>query len=553
MLNLTIDEKKETCLEGTTYLELAKRYQKGYEHDILLAVHNGYLKELNQTVESDGTVAFLTAADKAGLDTYHRSVLFLFLKAIYHTAEQLNREISNVKVLFSVRKGLLIDVEGAEKVDDDFLNQVKQYMKELVEENLPIAKRSVHTREAIRIFESHDMPDKVELFRFRRASSVNIYRLEDFEDYFYGYMVPSTEYLKYFDLCMYEQYVILQLPEKDEPEIIPPFLPQPKVYSALLRSVEWRKMMEVNTVGDLNQVISKGDITELMLVQEALQEKRLADIAQEIANRPEVKFIMIAGPSSSGKTTTSRRLGIQLKAHGLKPHSISVDNYFVEREKTPKDAKGDYDYECLEALDLELFNQNMCDLLEGKEVDLPVYNFVSGTREYNGTPIRMGKEDILVIEGIHALNDAMSYKLPRESKFRIYLSALTQLNIDEHNRIPTTDGRLIRRMVRDARTRGTSAQSTIKRWQSVRFGEENNIFPHQEDADVVFDSSLIYELAALKPWAEPLLFQIPEDSPEAAEARRLLKFFDYFLSVDSGSIPNNSILREFVGGSCFDV
>lgn len=553
MLNLTIDGKKETCLKGTTYLELAKRYQKGYDHEILLAVHNGYLKELNQEVGKDGTVAFLTAKDKAGLDTYHRSVLFLFLKAVYHTAEQLNMVIDHIKVLFSVRKGLLIDVKGQESLDSVFLDQVKQYMEEIVEQNLPIVKRNIHTREAMEIFEANGMPDKVELFRFRRASSVNIYRLEDFEDYFYGYMVPSTGYLKYFDLCMYEQYVILQLPEKDAPEVIPAFLPQPKVYTALLRSVEWRKMMGVNTVGDLNQMISRGDITELMLVQEALQEKRLADIAQEIVNRPEVKFVMIAGPSSSGKTTTSRRLGIQLKAHGLKPHPISVDNYFVEREKTPRDANGDYDFECLEALDLELFNQNMCDLLEGKEVDLPVYNFVSGKREYKGTPMKMGKEDILVIEGIHALNDAMSYKLPKESKFRIYLSALTQLNIDEHNRIPTTDGRLIRRMVRDARTRGTSAQETIKRWQSVRLGEENNIFPYQEDADVVFDSSLIYELAALKPWAEPLLFQISDDSPEAAEARRLLKFFDYFLSVDRSNIPNNSILREFVGGSCFDV
>lgn len=551
MLNLIIDGVEERCVKGTTYLELAKRYQKNYAHDILLAINGGYLKELNKTVGREGEITFLTAEDTAGISTYNRSVLFLFLKALYQTAG--HDHIKNVRVHFSVLKGLLLEIDADIAVDQELLKQVKEHMLEIVDQKLPIVKRNMPTREAMDIFASHGMYDKEKLFSFRRSSSVNVYRLEDFEDYFYGYMVPDSGYLKYFDLCMYEKYVILQLPDQSAPEVIPPFMPQPKVYSALLRSVSWRKMLKVNTVGDLNMVTAEGRILELILVQEALQEKRLADIAQEISGRPELKFIMIAGPSSSGKTTTSRRLGIQLKAHGLRPHSISVDNYFVEREKSPRDANGEYDFECLEALDLELFNRDMCALLEGQEIELPTYNFVTGKREYKGKRLKMEREDILVIEGIHALNDAMSSKLPKESKFKIYLSALTQLNIDEHNRIPTTDGRLIRRMVRDARTRGTSAQDTIRRWASVRSGEESNIFPYQEDADVVFDSSLIYELAVLKSYAEPLLFQIPPESPEGAEARRLLKFFDYFLNVGSENIPINSILREFIGGSCFDV
>lgn len=550
MLKLIVDGVEERCVEGTTYLELAKRYQKNYSYDILLAQNNGYLKELNKVITREGHVTFLTAESKPGISTYCRSVLFLFLKALYQTVGD---QIQDVWVHFSVMKGLLLEVDGEISMTQEILDQVKKKMYEVVDQKLPVVKRNMPTRAAMDIFRSHGMYNKERLFHFRRSSTVNVYRLEDFEDYFYGYMVPDSGYLRYFDLCMYQNYVILQLPDAESPETIPDFVPQPKVYSALLQSVNWRKMLGVHTVGDLNDTISQGRITELILVQEALQEKRLADIATEIQQKPEVKFVMIAGPSSSGKTTTSRRLSIQLKAHGMHPHSISVDNYFVERENSPRDENGDYNFECLEALDLELFNQNMCDLLEGKEIELPEYNFKTGKREYKGKFLKMGKDDILVIEGIHALNDAMSYKLPKESKFRIYLSALTQLNIDEHNRIPTTDGRLIRRMVRDARTRGTSAQETIRRWPSVRSGEESNIFPYQEAADVVFDSSLIYELAVLKSYAEPLLFQIPEESDEGAEARRLLKFFDYFLNIGSESIPINSILREFVGGSCFDV
>ena len=324
---------------------------------------------------------------------------------------------------------------------------------------------------------------------------------------------------------------------------------------------QWGEELGVATVGELNELItgktnkksSCRDITDLILVQEALMEKRMAQIADAIAKDQQKKIILIAGPSSSGKTTFSYRLSVQLKAAGLRPHPIGVDNYFVDREKSPKDADGNYNYEDLECIDVAQFNQDMEDLLQGKTVSMPTYNFVTGRREYKGNFLRLGPEDILVIEGIHCLNEKLYPLLPKESIFRIYISALTQLNIDEHNRIPTTDGRLIRRMVRDARTRGASAQDTIAMWNNVRKGEEKNIFPYQETADVVFNSALIYELAVLKPYAEPLLFGIDRNAPEYSEAKRLLKFFDYFVGIDSQKIPINSILREFIGGSCFNV
>ena len=309
----------------------------------------------------------------------------------------------------------------------------------------------------------------------------------------------------------------------------------------------------MDTVGDLNDRIVDGSVHELILVQEALMEQKMGEIASKIAADRKKKFVMIAGPSSSGKTTFSHRLSIQLRTLGLKPHPIAVDNYFVDREKTPRDEFGEYNYECLEAIDVEQFNKDMNDLLAGKTVKMPTFNFKKGKREYKGNTLTLGEDDILVIEGIHGLNDRLSYSLSPEYKFKIYISALTQLNIDEHNRIPSTDGRLLRRIVRDARTRGTSAQETIAMWPSVRRGEEENIFPYQESADVVFNSALIYELAVLKPYAEPLLFGIPKSAPEYVEAKRLLKFFDYFLTIVSEDIPKNSLLREFIGGSCFQV
>ena len=330
-------------------------------------------------------------------------------------------------------------------------------------------------------------------------------------------------------------------------------MPSPKIFQVQKESEKWGEMLDVSVVGEINEKISRGKIEEMILISEALQEGKISKIAEQISQQRDVKFVMIAGPSSSGKTTFSHRLSIQLAAHGMKPHPIAVDNYFVNREDTPRDENGNYNFECLEAIDIELFNHDMNALLRGERVELPRFNFKLGKREYKGDFLQMKPNDILVIEGIHSLNDRMSYSLPKESKFKIYISALTQLNVDEHNRISTTDGRLIRRMVRDNRTRGTSARETIAMWPSVRRGEDENIFPYQEEADAMFNSALIYELAVLKLYAEPLLFQIQEDTPEYQEAKRLLKFLDYFVGVPSEAIPNNSILREFVGGSCFDV
>ena len=334
---------------------------------------------------------------------------------------------------------------------------------------------------------------------------------------------------------------------------IPEFKPEVKIFQVQKESQEWAEKMDISYVGDLNDRITREGIRSILLVQEALQEAKISKIAGDIAESGNKKFIMIAGPSSSGKTTFSHRLSVQLMAHGMKPHPIAVDNYFKNREDTPLDEFGEKNYECLEALDVEQFNKDMLALLRGERVEMPVFNFKTGSREYKGDYLELGSEDVLVIEGIHGLNEKLSHALPSENKYKIYISALTQLNIDEHNRIPTTDGRLIRRIVRDARTRGTTAKETIARWPSVRRGEEANIFPYQEQADVMFNSALVYELACLKLYAEPLLFGIAKGEPEYLEAKRLLKFLDYFVAVPSEEIPKNSLLREFVGGSCFDV
>ena len=423
----------------------------------------------------------------------------------------------------------------------------------MVEKKIPVMKRSISTSAAIDLFHRYGMYDKEKLFKYRRVSRVNIYSLEEFEDYFYGYMVWHTGYLKYFKLYPYDEGFVMQMPKRKDPERVAEFVPSPKIFQVQKESEKWGEMLDVSVVGEINEKISRGKIEEMILISEALQEGKISKIAEQISQQRDVKFVMIAGPSSSGKTTFSHRLSIQLAAHGMKPHPIAVDNYFVNREDTPRDENGNYNFECLEAIDIELFNHDMNALLRGERVELPRFNFKLGKREYKGDFLQMKPNDILVIEGIHSLNDRMSYSLPKESKFKIYISALTQLNVDEHNRISTTDGRLIRRMVRDNRTRGTSARETIAMWPSVRRGEDENIFPYQEEADAMFNSALIYELAVLKLYAEPLLFQIQEDTPEYQEAKRLLKFLDYFVGVPSEAIPNNSILREFVGGSCFDV
>ena len=539
----------KTYEEGTSYRAIARDFQKDHAYDIVLAFVDGRLQELHKTLKSDCEIRFETTSGAVGHKTYKRSMSFLLVKAIYDVADRAS--IDKVRIHYSVSKGYYGTIQGSVKPDGPFLERVEARMRQMVEEDLPIQKRSIHTDEAIELFHRHGMYDKERLFQYRRVSKVNIYSLNEFEDYYYGYMVPSAGYLKYFKLYPYDEGFVIQMPEISDPTKVPEFQPQNKLFQVLKESTKWGDMQGIETVGALNDRITGGDATEVVMVQEALQEKKIAEIAGEIAARQQVKFVLIAGPSSSGKTTFSHRLSIQLRANGLVPHPIAVDNYFVEREQTPRDETGAYDFECLEAVDVGLFNQHLKELVAGNEVVIPTFNFVTGHKEYGGRPKKLGPNDVLVIEGIHCLNPKLTESLSNEQKFKIYISALTQLNVDEHNRIPTTDGRLIRRLVRDARTRGASAQKTIRMWPSVRRGEERNIFPYQEEADVMFNSALIYELAVLKPYVERLLFGIDRDCPEYLEAKRLLKFMDYFVGIGSEMVPTNSLLREFIGGGCF--
>lgn len=537
---------------GTAYQTIAEDYQSCYEHQIVLVfVGNNHLQELRKSVENDCEIRFVTTGDAIGHATYKRSMCFLLVKAVHDVAG--HDKIERVRIHFSVDKGYYCTAEGDVKVTEGFLEKVSARMKQLSADKIPIGKRSVHTDDAVEMFHRHGMYDKERLFEYRRVSKVNIYSMNEFEDYYYGYMVPDAGCLKYFSLHLYDEGFVIQMPMRERPEEVPEFKPSPKLFQVLKESVLWGDCQDIETVGALNDMVTKSDMREVVLVQEAHQERRIGEIAKQIADRGNVRFVLIAGPSSSGKTTFSHRLSIQLRVNGLKPHPIAVDNYFVDRENTPRDKDGNYNFECLEAIDIVKFNEDMKALMEGKEVYLPVFDFKSGKRKYESRPKRLGSQDILVIEGIHCLNPKMTELMDDESKFKIYISALTQLNIDEHNRIPTTDGRLIRRLVRDARTRGASAMKTISMWPSVRRGEEENIFPFQEQADVMFNSSLLYELAVLKQYVEPLLFGVDKESEEYLEAKRLLKFFDYFVGIGSEYVPTNSLLREFIGGGCFNV
>ena len=548
---VTFKGKTREFPAGITYGEIAGIYQKAYSHQIALAVRNGKIMELFKKVDRDCTVEFLTMADDTGEKTYNRTATLILMKAISEVVGA--DKVDKIKMEFSIGNGYYCSKAGDFEVTQELIGKVKAKMQEYIDKDLLIIKKSLPIDEADELFASQKMYDKVKLFKYRGSSTVNVYNLDGYYDYYYGYMLPSTGYVKYFDLKLYECGFLLMLPHKENPEKIDKFKPSPKLFNSMEIASDWGIKLGIDTVADLNDQIRMGKFNELVLVQEALQERRISEIASDIVSRGGIKFVMIAGPSSSGKTTFSHRLSVQLKTHGLVPHPIAVDDYFVDREKTPRQPNGDYDFECLEAIDVAQFNQDMCDLLSGKRVELPTFNFVTGKREYKGNYKQLGPDDILVIEGIHGLNDKMSYALPAECKYKIYISALTTLNIDEHNRIPTTDGRLLRRLVRDARTRGASAKRTIQMWPSVRRGETENIFPFQESADAMFNSALIYELAVLKQYAEPLLYNIGPDEPEYFEAVRLLKFLSYFLGVSTEDLPMNSIVREFVGGSCFKV
>ena len=538
--------------EGTTFHalaeEVAQAYPERFDGPIMLASFENKIRELSKSIGKSGTLSFETATGKDGKRVYRRSVTFLMEKAV---ANLWGAQKAQVRVYYSLGQGYYCELEQVDNTKENFA-LLKTEMKRLVEENLAIRKESMKTDYAEAHFTEQGMEQKARLLHYRRSSRTNIYNLDGLLDYFYGYMAYSTGELKTFDVLPYGQGFVLLFPNKNMSQV-EPLETSEKLHETLQSSKKWSQMLSVGTIGALNDLIAKGRAEELILTQEALMEDEIGDLAGEIVRSGNKKFIMIAGPSSSGKTTFSNRLSMQLSAKGVRPHPIALDDYYVDRDRCPKDENGEYDFECLEAIDVAKFNEDMCALMRGEEVAMPSFNFKTGKREYRGNTLKLSDRDVLVIEGIHGLNHKLSASLPDESKFRIYISALSQLNIDEHNPLPTTDGRLLRRIVRDARTRNTTARETIAMWDSVRRGEEKYIFPYQDGADVMFNSALVYELAVLKIYAEPLLFQIPKDCKEYTEAKRLLKFLDYFLPMPTEAIGKNSLMREFIGGSCFNV
>ena len=551
MIKVTAGQSIYEVEEGTTLEQLAKQLQKKEEPVILLAYMDGKLTELFTEIKKDCHVRFVTLKEQAGYMAYKRTATFIFLKACEDLLGK--GESTKIAIDYSIGNSIFCDFSSMERiVDDKFAHSIQKRMEQLYESDLPITKRSLDTDQASRYFDSVGLKGKRELFKFRRESKTNIYSMDGYDNYFYGYMAPSTGYIPTFLVSVYQHGVVLQIPKRKQTEEIVPFTPQPKLFHVMQRSREWTKTMGVDTVGALNDEITYGNINHLILLQEGLQEKLLADISDEIVSKNK-RIILIAGPSSSGKTTFSHRLSIQLESAGLTPHPVSMDDYFLDRELSPRDENGNYNFETIASLDVDLLTKHINQLLNGEEVDVPSYNFVTGKREYHGHKLKIGQKDVLVMEGIHGLNGTLTNEIPEDAKYRIYVSALNQINLDEHNRIPSSDGRLLRRIVRDAMTRGNDARETISRWDSVRKGEEDNIFPYQEEADVMFNSAQVYEIAVLKQYAEPLLFAVPKDCPEYQEAKRLLKFLEYFLNIPSEAIPKTSLLREFIGGSCFDV
>lgn len=538
--------------KGTTFESIVREYQPKYNYSIALVYFNGKMKELSKRLEKDGALSFITTSDSAGHNAYVRTAQMMLLKAVSEILGETGKE-ARIKIEFSLGNACFCSLLGGIRTNPELASKIEEKMREYTEKNISIIKKTYPIDDAVEIFRRQGMKDKVKLFHYRRSSTVNVYRMDGYSDYFYGYMLPATGYVRHFHVQSYKCGLLLILPSADRPDEIDEFVEQPSLFEQLMLSTRWGDLVNISTVGDLNEQICRGSISDMILVQEALQERRIGEIAQQIYDRKKVRFVMVAGPSSSGKTTFSHRLSIQLKSFGLRPHIISMDDYFVDRSRTPVDIDGNYNFDVIEALDLELFNDDMADLLAGETIEMPHFDFKSGKRVYKGDFLKFDENDVLVIEGIHGLNPKTTENLPLENIFKIYISALTSLNIDEHNRIPSTDARLLRRLVRDARTRHYTAQETLRSWKNVREGEEKNIFPYQEDADAVFNSVLIYELAIIKQFAEPLLLGVRSNEPEYYEAKRLIKFLDYFVGIDPTPVPGNSLCREFVGGGIFPV
>jgi len=547
-INVTFpDGTTKSYPSGITLLELSKEYQDKYTSTIMAGKVNNDIKELTHELNEDAKLDFIDMTHSDGIRIYRRSLYFVLIKAVYDLFP--NRK---VVINHSISKGMYCEVIGETELTADEVNLIKARMKEIVDAKIPFVKRTLSIEEAEDIFMKSGRMDRYHAVEHRMRPYVTIYNCGGLDDYFYGYMAPDTGYVKLFDLVYYPPGLILQYPEKTNPHVIPEFCEQKKLFTIFTEFKKWNRILGIENVGALNDIVKEGKVGDIIKISEALHEKKIAQIADMINDSEhKKKIILISGPSSSGKTTFAQRLAIQLRVNGIKPVTISLDDYFVDRDRTPRDEDGDFDFEALEAIDIELFNYHLNELVNLREVEIPIYNFAKGCRERTGRKLRISEDHVLIIEGIHGLNEKLTAAIPRENKFKIYISALTSMNIDDHNRIPTTDTRIIRRIVRDYKFRGCSALNTIKRWPSVRRGEKRNIFPFQEEADVMFNSALAYELGVLKSFAEPLLAEIDRSMPEYSEAKRLLEFLSYFLPIESKEIPLNSIIREFIGGSIF--
>jgi uridine kinase len=512
---------------------------------IVAALIDCRLRELTYPVTHDVAVTPVALSDSDGMRIYRRSLTFLLVVATQQLFPQVQVYVDH-SLTFG---GLFCEVHGREPLTAQEVALLERRMRDIANQNAPITRRQVPLDEAIAMFRACGQEDKVRLLHYRDKDYVTLYRLCGVDDYFHGYMVPSTGYLRYFGLHHYSNGFVLRYPRHEQPTMLQPVVGYPKLVAVFREYGDWLDVLGIGDVGGLNDAVAAGRGEEVALVSEALHEHRIAQIADEIADRRDsVRVVLIAGPSASGKTTFSKRLAIQLLANGLRPVAVGLDNYFVDREDTPRDDRGQYDFEHLRALDLALLDRQLSDLLAGQKVRLPIYDFRQGKRQ-RGEWLQLSKDHVILLEGIHGLNPELVPGLPRERCYRIYVSTLTQLNLDHYNRVPTTESRLIRRIVRDSRDRGYSALDTLRRWESVRDGEKRWIFPHQEHADVMFNSALVHELSVLKPIAEPLLFQIENAAPQYVEARRLLALLRWFVPLDMNLVPANSILREFTGGS----
>lgn len=531
---------------GSTLSEVFSASELKMDHGPVCARVNNKVQGMHYRLYNDKDVEFLDMRSGSGSRTYTRTLFFICCKAI-------NDLYGNVEVRIDipVSKGYYVHVKLGRDITADDVARIRCRMQEIIDADTPIRRRMVTAEEAIRLFSEKGDMSKVKLLKGQGKLYTVYYQIDDFIDYFYGALLTSTSEVYLFDLVAYSDGMLLRVPSREDPGELCPMPRQQKMFDVFKEHHEWQNIIGLRTVGDLNDAVDKGFATDIINVNEALQEKKIARIADQIAARHDVKLVLLAGPSSSGKTTTCKRLSIQLLTCGLKPLQISLDDYFIDRDKTPLDANGEYDYEGIHALNIALINEQFNALFKGEEIELPRYNFQTGKSEKSGKRLKLGPNDIVVVEGIHALNPELTAQIPEQQKFRVYVSALTTILLDEHNYIPTTDNRLLRRIIRDYKYRGVSAQESIHRWPSVRAGEERWIFPYQENADAMFNSAMLYELAVIKQQAEPLLEQVPENCEEYAEAHRLLKFLRYFHAISYRQLAPTSLLREFLGGSSF--